>query len=86
MNLNLLRNEIDEIDWRILRLINKRFNLVQNIKKEKKRLGLQLVNRSREKKILKKLTQSSKELNLNSDFVADVYKLIIKESRRIQSQ
>ena len=86
MSLNSLRDEIDEIDWRILRLINKRFNLVQNIKKEKKRLGLQLVNRSREKKILKKLTQSSKELNLNSDFVADVYKLIIKESRRIQSQ
>ena len=84
MSLNSLRGEIDEIDWRILKLIKNRFNLVPKIKKEKIKLGLKVQDQEREKEIKKRITVFAKKLNLNSDFLEDVFKLIFKESRRFQ--
>jgi chorismate mutase len=78
--INKLRNEIDNIDKEIIELLVKRFEKTNSITKYKETV----FDSKRENQIIDKL----KNLNnnrLNNDFIDDLYKLILAESKRLQN-
>lgn len=74
-NLIKFRKQIDAVDRRIIRDINKRLEIASLIGTEKKRLNLPISNPEREAEVLSKA---------KSEFMKSVFKLLINESKRIQ--
>lgn len=76
-----LRKKIDKIDSQIFRLLKKRFGLSKEIGKYKKEKGFFVKDKEREKEIINKALKKSR---LGKKFILSFYKLIFKESRRLQ--
>jgi prephenate dehydrogenase len=75
------RDMIDEIDGQIFDLFKKRFEHVKRIGKEKKKKGMKIIDKNREKKILQERT---KKTDLDRKFIKELYKLIFQESYKQQ--
>lgn len=81
MNIENLREEIDQIDNELIELLNKRYVLTDKIGKLKKELKIQEVeDKAREKKIYEKIVNQSPEYQV----VQKVYQTIIQESKKRQ--
>ena len=76
-----LRNQIDKIDDEILDLFLKRLECVQSIGKIKKTYSLDILDKSREKTILKRLTEKSDKYRRE---ISNLFLTIIEISRGIQ--
>ena len=74
------RGGIDKIDKRISKLLDKRAEIVKKVGKEKKRLGIKIVNKKREKEVLENVLRKGK----NKKFIRNCFESIIRESRKIQ--
>ena len=74
------RSEIDEINSKILDLLNKRIEIVKKIGKRKKQLGIPIVDAKREKEIYEKLDKLADEKKLDRSFVKEIFKRIIDEA------
>lgn len=85
MSLDNLRAQIDEIDKGILILLEKRFQIAKDIQKSKSTFGLPVSDQKREAKVLERLEKLSASLNLQFSFVRQLYALIFKQSRIIQT-
>ncbi len=70
-----LRNRIDGIDRKILKLIEKRADLAKNIGRIKKRNGLKISDSEREREVIENVLSSS---NIDKDFLKKLFRLIIK--------
>jgi chorismate mutase len=85
MDIDDWREEIDEIDKKILQLLNKRTKCVINIGKLKKQKGISLYSAKREDEILKLLLKQNKgplkEINIRN-----IFEKIIDESKIIESK
>jgi len=85
MDIDDWRKEIDEIDKKILQLLNKRTKCVINIGKLKKQKGISLYSAKREDEILKLLLKQNKgplkEINIRN-----IFEKIIDESKIIESK
>lgn len=68
-----LRREIDEIDKELIKLLDKRMEIIRQIWKIKSKAGIPIINRSREIEILKR-----------SGIYRSVFREIIKLSRKVQ--
>jgi chorismate mutase len=79
-----LRTEIDKIDTGILVLLKKRFDVAKQISKYKKKNGLKIVDKKREKEVLLRIREKSKKLGINPGFTWPTFEKIIKQSRKIQ--
>ena len=77
------RSAIDKIDEKILDLINKRFLLVQEIGHIKKRCGIRIVDKDREKEIINRLTVWNKG-PLDDDALHHIFTAIIAGGRGVQ--
>ncbi|MDP6394453.1 MAG: chorismate mutase [Desulfobacterales bacterium] len=77
------RSAIDKIDEKILDLINKRFLLVQEIGHIKKRCGIRIVDKGREKEIINRLTDRNKG-PLDDDALHHIFTAIIVGGRGVQ--
>ena len=75
-SLNELRKNIDEIDLKILDLIQKRKNLVTEVVKLKKRD--QIVDQKRIEFILNKLKVEALKRGLSIEFTEEIWTLMIK--------
>lgn len=85
MNIEHWRNEIDELDREILRLLNMRARLAMKVGVLKRVAGLPLNDPDRERLVLRRLD----ELNsgpLDSQAIGRLFRRIIRESRRVQVQ
>jgi chorismate mutase len=71
MNLEKIRKEIDEIDIEIQDLLEKRFSLVLQALKYKKKV----LDKKREEEILNKIS---------SPYIRDIFKTILKTSKKKQ--
>lgn len=80
-----LRQQIDEVNHQILKLLIKRQALVLEIAAHKKRLGLPLRDKAREQEMLEKLRTQAEELGLSPDFAMALFEQIFKEARRLQT-
>lgn len=74
-SLNMLREEIDAIDAEILDLIRKRAKISTAVGKAKKLSKTAVLDKNREKEILKKL---------KTQYEVQIFKKIIVESRKLQ--
>ena len=82
-NINELRKSIDEIDEKILDLINKRLLLGKEIGNIKRLNKEQVTDKAREISILKRLNDLNKG-DLRNDTLDHIFTQIISESREIQ--
>jgi len=78
-----LRDEIDQIDSRILELINQRLSIGRKVGDVKKEKGSQILDRSRERKVIEKI------LNINQgpadkELLQYIFNVIITATREIQ--
>ena len=81
--INKLRKSIDEIDEKILDLINKRLLLGKEIGNIKKNNKEQVTDKAREEAILKRLKELNKG-HLHDNTLDYIFTQIISESRQIQ--
>lgn len=81
-----LRFKIDEADKAIINALALRMELVEQIGQYKKQNNVQVLQISRWKEIFRSRADWAREVRLNPDFVAELYKLIHVESIRTQTQ
>lgn len=81
MDLESIRKNIDILDGKIIKLLNDRME--QAVLSRKFKTGI--LDTSREEQIYEKIRENSQNL-LNGDFLLDLYKTIITESKNLQSK
>jgi len=84
MEIDDWRNQIDEFDTQLLKLLAKRFELVHKIGQFKKKHSLPIIDKQRERTVLEHKLSEAKKLKLGSKFITQLFALIIKESRSLQ--
>lgn len=83
MDIDGLRKKIDELDIKILELINKRAVLALDIGGLKKARGLPIASPEREEKVLAEIRKRNPG-PLDDEAISGVYKKIIEETRELQ--
>ncbi|RKZ01080.1 chorismate mutase [Candidatus Fermentibacteria bacterium] len=75
-----LREQIDAVDSEIVKLLNRRIEIVLKIGDQKAAGSLPVEDLSREEEIISRL----KTGNLSYEYLRDIYKVIFKYSKTIQ--
>ncbi|QJC38287.1 bifunctional chorismate mutase/prephenate dehydrogenase [Enterobacteriaceae endosymbiont of Donacia marginata] len=78
--LNLLRNEIDILDLKLLNIISERLKLVKQIGLIKNKHGLPLYVPERERYIINLKKKEAKKKGMSPNFIEDIFYRIINES------
>lgn len=78
--INKLREEIDKVDCEIVKQLNKRIELVLEIKECKKKSNLPIEDYAREEEIVSNLEFGE----LDEKFVRDIYEVIFRFSKSRQ--
>jgi chorismate mutase/prephenate dehydratase len=81
--ISLLRQTIDEIDEKILELINQRLSLAKQVGNFKKQGGIQITDSGREKEIMNRLLEKNYG-PLSDNGLRNIYGAIIAEGRNVQ--
>lgn len=79
--LNNLRKKVDKLDSELLNILKRRLILSKEISRFKRKNGLKILDKKREKEVLQNKIKKS---SLNGRFVKELFSLILCESRRIQ--
>ncbi len=77
------RAEIEQIDYQILDLLEKRFACAQEIGAIKHKAGLPILDPERETSLIQKY-QASCSGHLSLPFIKELFQMIFEESRRYQ--
>lgn len=83
MTLRQLRRQIDDVDRRILPLLNRRARLAVRVGQLKQRQGLQFFDPARERAILRQLTEANPG-PLPASAVRAIYREILRQARRLE--
>lgn len=75
------RKIIDKLDSMIIKLLNNRLQIAQDIVNLKRKYGLPVTSLLREKQIINKLQKISKNKNLRKD-IPKIYKIIFRLSKK----
>jgi chorismate synthase len=81
-----IRNQINLIDDMLILLLTKRKELAEDVGIWKKKVGIPVYDAGREKEIYSQRLALVNETKLDPDFIKDVYKIIIKNARRVQRE
>ena len=82
MQLDEIRQKINDVDERICALLVERFDLVKEVAKAKKECGAQVENKDREREVIERIRQEMPdELK---DYAEEVFRLLIEESKDLQ--
>ena len=79
-DLNKLREEIDQVDTRLLDLLSERVKLVQEVGEYKKTNDLPIVDPEREQKIIDQKIEKAAHLNLRPEFIQKIWRTIFDEA------
>jgi len=79
--INKLRKKIDKLDRELLTILDKRMAVSVEVGKYKAKNKVAIRDRKRESNIIRAKMDSS---DLNKSFVKKLFKLVFKESRRLQ--
>lgn len=85
MNLDIIRQEIDQIDDQIVKLLEERMHLVEGVVAYKKASGKPILDTKREEIIFKKVRNRVEEKRYQETIVA-TFSDILKRSRDYQDQ
>lgn len=80
------RREIEAIDEKIIRLIDKRNRMAKNIFEAKKQEGLQISDPEREKVVLGRAMDLATELNLDEGAIREIFNILIRMSLQKQHE
>ena len=83
VRLKKLRKEIDDIDSKILELIEQRMKVVCEVGDLKKDLEISVEDLNREKEIIQRLTSNSSK-NLTEKQLIRIFSAVFKSSKQIQ--
>ncbi len=81
MSLEELRKKIDAADDKIVRLIAERIRIAEEIGGEKKRLGKQIEDTTREKVVLEKIKGIARDENISQEGIERIYRQIIATTK-----
>jgi chorismate mutase/prephenate dehydratase len=84
MSLEDLRRKIDETDRNIVRLLAERTRIAEEIGGEKKKLGKQIEDASREQVVLKHVREMADGDNISPDVVEKIYRQIISLAKSVE--
>ena len=79
------RVEIDKIDAELLRLLNARAEIAVRVGESKREAGLSVLNRGREREVIDRARRDNRG-PLDDEAVARLFRAVIRESRRLQTQ
>ncbi|WP_049520762.1 chorismate mutase [Streptococcus oralis] len=85
MNLDMIRQEIDQIDDQIVKLLEERMHLVEGVVAYKKASGKPILDSKREEVIFEKVRGRVSNKNYQENIVA-TFSDILKRSRDYQEQ
>jgi len=80
-----VRDLIDEVDREILGLLQQRTELAQRAAKAKAQLGAPVLDPAREKSLMENRRLWARELGLNEEIVEEVFRTLLRVSRRAQA-
>lgn len=81
-----LRKKIDNIDRELLEILAQRMAVVEKIGEYKKENNVTTFQVKRWDEIMKNRAETAKKMNLNPEFVTEIYKLVHEESIRKQTE
>ena len=82
--LHELREKIDNTDENILHLLALRSSLARQIAKIKKIKSAEIIDFKREQEVMGRVIKKAQELKLDKKYALSIFKMILKNSRRIQ--
>ena len=85
MTIEDCRVEIDKVDAEILRLLNLRAELAVRVGESKRLAGLSVCDRAREREVVERARRDNRG-PLDGEAVARLFRAVIRESRRLQTQ
>jgi len=81
--LSSLREQIDNIDEQIVKLLCERFDAVQNIAEYKKAHGLEILQKARESEVLNKIAGKINNREYQ-EYILKIYAEILETSKSLQ--
>ena len=84
MQLDEIRQRIDDVDERICALLIERFDLVKEVAKAKKECGIQVENIDREREVIERIR--AKMPDELKDYTEEVFRLLIEKSKDYQNK
>ncbi|MEM5869965.1 MAG: chorismate mutase [Candidatus Aenigmatarchaeota archaeon] len=78
------RKKIDRINEKIIYLIAERNKLVKEIGLAKKKLGMKVVDRKREKEVLENSRKIAEKMKVDPKIAEKIMKILIEYARKIQ--
>lgn len=86
LDLEILRKRIDEIDSELVKLFSKRMSVVREIAQIKNKNNISALQMHRWDKVLNDRMMQAEKLNINKEFVKEIFEQIHKESLSIQDE
>src|SRR5919198_159051 len=84
MSIDDWRSRINELDVKLLRLLNERARIALKVGESKREAGLALCDHTRERQVIERMCAAN-EGPLDARAIVELYRAIIHESRRIQN-
>jgi chorismate mutase len=83
-----LRNRIDELDLRLVELLNQRASCALQIGEIKRAMGLEIYQPEREAQVLQNVQQHARDIGgpLGGDALTRLFERIIDEARRLERE
>ena len=86
IELDELRKQIDAVDTLLINCLAKRQEIVQEIAEIKKKENLAIFCPERELAMLEKRKSLALQLDLDSEFIDDIFQTILENSRKVQEE
>ncbi len=80
------RTEVEEIDEKIIKLIQQRMDASKRIFQAKKMEGLEIIDLQQEKLVLRRAMDLATELNLDVGAIRDLFQILIRMSLQKQQE
>jgi chorismate mutase / prephenate dehydratase len=84
MSIDNLREQIDAIDSRIVKLIAERMTVTSNIGNDKREIGMPIEDKTRELAVLERIKKIAQTENLAPDEIEQIYERIFLASKEVQ--
>lgn len=86
MNLEQLRDHIDQIDYQIIENINTRFQLVSEVAKFKKENNIEALQKGRWQEVLNSRKTVAKDLWIEEDMIEEIWEIFHKYALKLESK
>lgn len=83
IELEKIREKIDQIDEKIVQLLEERFDIVEKVAQYKKENNKNIYDEKREKEVIKKILNKIKNNKLEK-YIKNIYEIIMENSKKYQ--